>query len=195
MENNLLTSDTLNVVQQVVDAVEPMRDTPVLDTICKIATVCIALANIILVFYIFRRNNNKDERNGEKSRKINLLKTLILDYNMKYLYDFFDKVKEETDKLKAPVLQVSEKTRINNEVILLNSKLRQKFTDVFLAIDESIYNEILTSTDALIDGFTESIFNQGINLSHEPMFNDLITSRIAATKTHIIKTLFNYSGE
>lgn len=195
MENNLLTSDTLNVVQQVVDAVEPMRDTPVLDTIYKIATVCIALANIILVFYIFHKNNNKDERNGEKSRKINLLKTLILDYNMKYLYDFFDKVKEETDKLKAPVLQVSEKTSINNEVILLNSKLRQKFTDVFLAIDENIYNEILTSTDALIDGFTESIFNQGINLSHEPMFNDLITSKITTTKTHIIKTLFNYSGE
>lgn len=195
MESNLLTSDTLNVVQQVLDAVEPMRDTLVLDTIYKTATVCIALANIILVIYIFRRNNNKDKRNGEKNRKINLLKTLILDYNMKYLYDFFDKVKEETNKLKAPVLQISEKTSINNEVILLNSKLRQKFTDVFLAVDENIYNEILTSTDALIDGFTESIFNQGINLSHEPMFNDLITSKITATKTHIIKTLFNYSGE
>ena len=42
---------------------------------------------------------------------------------------------------------------------------------------------------------TNNIFDEGINLSHAPKFEELIINEITNTKTHIIKLLFEYSGE
>lgn len=131
----------------------------------------------------------------KKNRKLSLLKILILDYNMQHLYQFFEDLKIESKKLTVNNLDNVAKKEINEKMLSYGNELRQKFIDPFLAIDSNLYNNILHSVDELQDSMTNTIFDEGINLSHAPKFNELITSEITKTKTQIIKLLFEYSGE
>lgn len=131
----------------------------------------------------------------KKNRKLSLLKILILDYNMQHLYQFFEDLKIESKKLTVNNLDDVAKKEINEKMLSYGNELRQKFIDPFLAIDSNLYNNILHSVDELQDSMTNTIFDEGINLSHAPKFNELITSEITKTKTQIIKLLFEYSGE
>lgn len=195
MENIFALTDSIHVIKQTIEVSSPLQNTSILDTIYKIATVCIAFINVCLVIYIFVRNTNKDNRNSEKNRKMSLLKTLILDYNMKYLYLFFEDLRKETNKLTVTNLSDDAKREINENLLLYGNELRQKFIDPFLAIDSKLYDNILHSIDILLDNMTNNIFDEGINLSHAPKFEELIINEITNTKTHIIKLLFEYSGE
>lgn len=195
MDNIFALTDSIHVIKQTIEVSSPLQNISILDTIYKIATVCIAFINVCLVIYIFVRNNNKDNKNSEKNRKMSLLKTLILDYNMKYLYLFFEDLRKETNKLTVANLNNDAKREINEKLLLYGNELRQKFIDPFLAIDSKLYDNILHSIDILLDNMTNSIFDEGINLSHAPKFEELIINKITNTKTHIIKLLFEYSGE
>ena len=88
-----------------------------LDNCCKIATVFIALANILWIIYVFYQNNQKTDEKDERLRKLSLLKALVLDYNMKAFYDFFADVSTITNGLKQGDLSVAQKKDINNFII------------------------------------------------------------------------------
>lgn len=164
------------------------------DYIFSGATVVIALINIVLVFYIYFRNDKKDNNNNERNRKLGLLKTLVLDYNMKLLYVFYNEVKNISQKTQAK-LSTEEKGKIVEELGDLAALYRQDFIDLFLAIDKSLYQRIIDISDNLIDGLTETIFDEGINLSHKPKFEELVTKRIRESKTGAVSILFSYSGD
>lgn len=194
---SLALADSIHAIKQMIEVTAPLQtqNISILDAVYKIATVCIAFINVLLVIYIFIRNTNKDTKNIEKNRKLSLLKILILDYNMQHLYQFFEDLKMESKKLTVNGLDDDAKKEINEKMLSYGNELRQKFIDPFLAIDSNLYNNILHSVDELQDSMTNTIFDVGINLSHAPKFDELITSKITKTKTHIIQFLFEYSGE
>jgi hypothetical protein len=161
---------------------------------CEIATVVIAVVNVILVIYIFRNNNNRDLTLKEKERKLNLLKTLVLDYSMQHFYRFFDEIDIETHKLMKRGLDENAKKSINESLLNSGKKLEQKFIDLFIGIDNLLYEQIKERSDKLLDGYTECIFDEGVNLYAENKFNDLITNKMIECKSQIIKILFSYSG-
>ena len=166
-----------------------------LDIACKIATVFIAFVNVSLVIYIFAKNTKRDSSHKEKERKINLLKTLVFDYGMKYFYQFFDDIDTETQKLKDRNIDDSKKRTINDSLLQFGKSLEQRFTDLFWGIDQELRRKIYQETDNLLDSFTKSIFDEGINLYTEDKFNDLITKKITDCKSEAIKILFSYSGD
>lgn len=167
----------------------------ILNIVYKIAMILIAGFNIVFAVFIFVNKNKKEEDSNEKNRKIGLLKSLVLDYNMKYLYEFFDNIDVETFKLRQPGLTDEDKKQINDKLIDFGKILRQKFIDTLIAIDKNLYNEFLKSIDDLLDNFTNNIFDGGINLIHIPKFEEKIINSIFETKTSVIKLLFNYKGE
>lgn len=194
MEKEII--DSIACAQRIVNHVDQSSAlTDWLDVIYKIAMIFIASANVSFAFYIFRSKNKKDDYIHEKNRKIGLLKSLILDYNMKYLYDFFDNIDNETQALKTKDLSNEDKKIINDKIIDYGKSLRQKFIDTLLAIDKKLYTELLSFSDELIDNLTETIFNEGINLSHQPMYDEKINKLVTETKTSIIETLFGYKGD
>ena len=71
---------------------------------------------------------------------------------------------------------------------------RMKFTDTLLAVDNSLYDGVQKITDKLTDKFTESIFDSGINLSHPPKFEEIVSKSLSESKTEIIKVIFTYKG-
>lgn len=166
-----------------------------LDNICKIATVFIAVANILWIVYVFFQNKKTTDDRDERSRKINLLKTLVLDSSIPHLYEFFSDVKTEVEKLREKDLNDDAKKKINESIIELEQKFETDFLDVLLAINNSLYENMKIQADGMVDQFTNAIFDPGINLYVEEKFNDKIASKLVETKRMMIKTLFSYKGD
>lgn len=165
-----------------------------LDISFKAATIIIALANLALVIKFFKVNTEKEDIEKEKDRKILWLKTLVLDNNLDYFYQFFDNVEVVLNGLKTENHQDDFKKDIDEKIGDHFIILRRKFTDSLIAIDENLYTQVLNCFDVLQTHITESIFDNGINLAHQPKFEEIILEKITSTKTSVIKTLFCYRG-
>ncbi len=169
-------------------------DTSVFDVIHKSATVVLAGCTLFTSYYIYKSNKNNLAVDKKKDRNIQSLKVLILDHNLKFLYYCFENLTTILDGFKAAGLSDAEKGSINDQVSDEFIALRIKFVDILLAVDEKLYNNILAQLDTFQDSLTEAVFDNGVNLSHVPKFDELITSKQAVLKTEIIKALFSYNG-
>lgn len=174
--------------------IEPNYFLNSLDIAFKAATVCIAIFNAVFAVTIFRMRNKRDDKEKERDRKIQLLKTLVLDHNLQHFYTIFDEIELMLCGLKNPNLSDEEKQDIDSNIGDLFIKLRRKFYDSLLAIDIRLYDTIEMYADDLQTHFTNTIFDQGINLSHSPKYDELIQESLIKTKSNIITNLFNYRG-
>ena len=165
-----------------------------LETIGDIATIAIALVNTFLVWFIFVKTKNQGNEDKEQARKLDLLKSLILDHNLKHFYNFFEKIELVLSGLKNPRLTDDQKSEIielgNDEFI----ELRKKFTDTLLAVDQILYNRVLQSTDNLQSDISNNSFNPGNNLNHIPKYEECIERPLQLTRTKILKILSQYKG-
>lgn len=171
-----------------------MPQTDTLDIIFKLAAILIAFMNVVLAFYVFTRNSKKADSVSENDRKIHLLKTLILDHNLKFFYDLVDKLETKLNELLTNNLTVDQKQEIINSTDDLFISLRRKFTDNLLAVDKDLFEDVLNKLDDLQGSLNSTIFNDGVNLSHKPMFDKMILDPITKAKTEILRVLFNYKG-
>ena len=154
-----------------------------------------------LVFFIYK--NKKDDREIERKIKLDWFNTLILDYNLKFFHEFFENVEKAMQDLSSTLGNEASKNRIGEEAIKsdtnekineFHTTLRVKFIDSLLAVDPSIYDNLIKVSDKMIDSFTNSIFDPGINLSHPPMFNEKVIKLLSQTKTSMIEELFKFDG-
>lgn len=167
-----------------------------LNIICDISMVLIAIANIILLIYTFCQNRRQEDNNSEKSRRIKLFETLVLDYNMKNLYSFFEEISQITKKLAEKSITEEEKQNIDKDIQDACGQMRQQFIDLLLAINkETLYDSILECADNLQGKLSEIIYDGGYNLCNKPKFDELITANISKTRTEMIKILFSYKGD
>lgn len=153
-----------------------------------------AAGNIGFNIYSFRKKNQREDEDRIRKQRLDWLKTLILDSNLTVFFDFFDHVEQELRHLTIPKSGEVEKKlaieKINDQRIFL----RRKFISLLAAVDENLYNCTLEKVDNLIDGFTANIADEGINLKHEPKFEEIIINRIIETRTEIIKEFFKFEG-
>jgi hypothetical protein len=165
-----------------------------LETFSDIATIVIALVNTFLVWFIFIKTQSQGNEDKERARKLDLLKSLILDHNLKHFYNFFEKTELALNRLKTSGLTDDQKSNIidlgNDEFI----ELRKKFTDTLLAVDKNLYNKVLEVTDKLQSEISNNTFDLGNNLSHNPKFEECIERPLQITRTEILKILFQYKG-
>lgn len=166
----------------------------ILDIAFKAATVCMAGFNVYFAVKIFRLKDKKDDTEKERDRKIQLLKTLVLDHNLKNYHTIFDEIEQQLILLKQPNLSTINKQTIDSQIADCFIQLRGKFYDALLAIDDNLYESIKDKADCLQTHLTETIFDPGINLIHQPKYDELITQKMTTTKTEIIRKLFNYRG-
>lgn len=165
-----------------------------LDNFQKISTVIIAFVNLYLLIKYTNFRNSNDKMEKENDRKINWLKTLILDHNLNKFYDFYDLVKSELANLRLRGLSDVQKQTIDSNVGDHFINLRRDFIDILLAIDENLYKQILDDIDKLQTHLTNITFDNGINLDVDSKFKILILEELTKSKTSIIKLLFSYRG-
>lgn len=195
MQDTLIIKDTIDAICCTLGCKGVLPEKSLLDNICSVASIIIAIANVVLIIFIFRHNNKKDDSDKEKTRRQHLLKTLVLDYNMSKFYSFYQEIHKETNALLANNLSNEDKSRINENIKEKAVELRQNFIDMFLAIDDNLYQMLLSKIDELIDSLTNTIFDEGINLAFKPKYDEEVSKRIRESKTAIIGVLFSYTGE
>ncbi len=177
------------------NTIEPETVTNILDIGFKTATILIAAFNIYYVYKIATITTKKSSEENEKDRRINLLKTLVLDHHLDFFYKKFEEIEEQLKKLERDGLSDNEKSVIDSNVIGFQIELRRGFYDYLLAIDHSLYNSIIELSDKYQEKITNSVFDAGVNLSHQPKFEELILEPLTRAKTEIIKKLFSYRGD
>ncbi|HTN37298.1 MAG TPA: hypothetical protein VL053_09500 [Arachidicoccus sp.] len=165
-----------------------------LDILVKVATVIIALFNVVFTVIIFRFKTNKDNKEKDCDRNIQLLKTLVLDHNLSNYYQIFEHIEHHLIALKSEQLTLPIKQEIDLKLADYFIQLRNKFYDILLAIDDALYERIKTEIDGLQTNLIDTIFDPGINLNHTPKYDELITQKLVVTKTEIIRMLFQYRG-
>lgn len=195
MQDTLIIKDTIDAICCTIGCKGVLPEKSLLDNICSVASIIIAIANVVLIIFIFRHNNKKDDTDKEKTRRQHLLKTLVLDYNMSKFYSFYQEIHKETNALLVNNLSTEDKSRINENIKEKAIELRHGFIDMFLAIDENLYKMLLSKTDELVDSLTNTIFDEGINLAFKPKYDEEVSKRIRESKTAIIGVLFSYTGE
>ena len=166
----------------------------ILDIAFKSATICIAGFNALFAVKIFRLKNEIDDTEKERDRKIQLLKTLVLDHNLKNYHSILESIEFQLSSLQKLGISDEDKKVIDTKIGDLFIQLRSKFYDSLLAIDDTLYESIKTKADDLQTYLTDTIFDAGINLAYQPKYDELITQKLTTTKTEIIKTIFSYRG-
>ena len=162
------------------------------ETVTAIATAVIAIFDILLTIFIFRltRKDNRDVE--EKHRRFELMHSLILEHNIGYLYEFYDKVSEACSKLMQSEEQ-DVKEEVNNAVKSEAKRFRLRFLTLFTVMDPSLYKSLLEITDELVDGITNSIDNPGIKLTYEPKYDEEISQKISKNRIEVLSKLYHMS--
>lgn len=168
-------------------------DTDYLDNFSKISSIVIAFLGLLFTYYIFKSNNSKEEIRNDKSRQYDSLKTIILEHNLKHFFSFYEEIMSTVLPLSKKELSDISKSRLNDKMVDALKYLRLNFTDLLLAVDKELYDEIMKNTDKLIDDLTEAMFDEGINLTHNPRFESEIISKLSTSKTKNVRILYTFN--
>jgi hypothetical protein len=176
------------------------------------ANVVIAVCNLILAGYIFFYQRNKDkfdreqEEIKEQSNKIESLKLqeqniklqwfkeLIIQPHLQDINTFYSKLHSLEEKINTKTLSEEQKFELVNFIKLEQSNLRKSFVDVLHGVDKKLYDIVIENLDSLIDLITNTIFNDGFNLTHKPTFDKEIGSKITYSRNDLISKIYNYKG-
>lgn len=162
-----------------------------LDVLCKISTVFIAIFNAAFAVYIFYKNKGDNSKTKEQDRNIALLKTLILDYNLRYMYESFDKLDADLIKLKV---SSCDKTQVEQELQKDFRKLNEQFVNFLEAIDDELYQSVLKICDQCRDTIVQNIGDEGVNLYVNDKYKELIKKPLDKAKKDMLHKLFSYRG-
>jgi hypothetical protein len=183
------TPDPQNPINWIVVAQEIIR------TLAPIATLIISIINLRYALWMFEYKDNKEERDKSRTRNIDWFKKLIIDPNLSQFYDFFDNVETEYKQLTTGNCTEELKRKIESDTLQHQIKLRRNFISTLGVVDEFLYSFVEEKIDDLIGGINKSIFDEGINLTHRPMFEEKVLKPISDTRIEILKKVFEYSGE
>jgi hypothetical protein len=188
--DTLVNAPVKNLVSDNTDDWFSLRN--LVDLFYKLATVLIALFNVGFAVYIYRTKDKKEDDNKEADRRIGLLKTLILDYNLKHVYSFFDDLETHLSVLRDPG---ANKVAVEQNIQVLFKELNEKFIYFLSAVDNNLYDKILGKSDNFRDKLVANIFDDGINIHVERQYNELIDKPYKDFKKNIIQDLFGYTGK
>lgn len=149
-----------------------------LDASCKIATVIIAVVNIIFAIIIFRKNSKRE-----------LTRTLILDHSIKNFYKYFEDLDKDLERLKDRNATQETKKNVEKNIQSHGRKLEQQFIDLFLRVNPEMHEAIKNKIDDMVGNIVKAIFDEGINLYNEPQYNEKIASPVIMTKSELLKML------
>lgn len=156
----------------------------------EIAMIVIAVINIVLTIYIYKMNHKHESNSDSQNRKFELMLVLILNSNINRLYKFYDDVTIECRKLIISN-NMTTKQEVNQKIIEALKIFRLDFVTLFNVINPGLYKTLLSIADKLIDGITNAIFDEGINLTHEPKFDEVIYQTISKSRTDFLAAIYN----
>lgn len=157
--------------------------------------VVIAAANLFFVGYVLFFQIPKNRRNDLAVAKLNETKwfrDLIVQPSIPFINQFYDQLHTIRGKILSDHFSIEEREEVNEFIKRELSVFRKAFIDILLRIDKKFAYQILVNLDQLIDGITDSIFDEELKLSQQAIYEKTIGSKISYSKNNLIALLYNY---
>ncbi len=177
-----------------------------------IANLIIAAFTLGLAYYIFvyqREKDKKDKVEREEKEQANKIETLLLqEQNIKlqwfkelvvqpHLTDinkFYSSLHTLESKITTNTLSEDKKFELIEFIKLEQSEIRKTFVDVLHGVNKHLYESVINNLDKLTDEITNTIFNDGLNLTHKPTYEKEIGSKITYSRNDLLSRIYNYKG-
>lgn len=184
-----IPNDSIRVV---VDGLDKLSTTSPAEWIMNVITLLIALGGLVISIVVARMTRSDSHQQSISSRKLELMKTLILDHQMSVFYEHFKKLQVILAKLKN---KTCNKRDVEKEIQPVFRSLNEELLVLFRAIDEKLYKDILDQSDQCRDKLVESIADDGINLFIENKYKEHIQQPLTSAQQEIIRIIYNYTPQ
>ena len=159
----------------------------ILDVVYKAGMVIIALVNIYFAKKLRRQQIVKDEEKINSNHRVQLLKTLILDYNLDYFYKSFDNLIKVTDQLQN---KNADTKGIESQIQAKFKEMNEGFVELLQGIDEELYNNVLAKSDETRDLIINNMNEYKLDV--KKVYKEHVLNHILEMKKAIIKYLFEF---
>lgn len=175
----------------VVEGLTDVNAPGVAEWIFNISTLIIAVAGLIISIVVFIKERKDSTKQSESSRRLELMKTLILDHNMPHFYEIFEKLSKSVERLKE---RICDKSIVESDIQEILRNLNETVILLFTAIDQTLYDNLLKESDNCRDNLVNSLSDEGLNLYVEAKYKKHVLDHINFAKNQIIKIIYNYKG-
>ena len=175
----------------VVEGLTDVNAPSVAEWIFNTSTLLIAVAGLIISIIVFIKERKASKDQNESSRRLELMKTLILDHNMPRFYAIFEQLYRSVEKLRDPTC---DKSAVENDVQRILRDLNETVILLFISIDKTLYNRLLEESDSCRDNLVSSLSDEGLNLYVEDKYKKHILEHINFAKKQIIWRIYNFKG-
>lgn len=167
-----------------------------LETLSKVSTIIIAASSLVFSIFIYIKSSKKETKKGKEDRekefenkKIEIFKTILLQNNSNHLLGFFDKLFDVIGELNnADIGNDDDKGALIELIKDEHINYRKKFYDIIFGFNEKAYREIKEITDVLIDGLTEKLFEDTLDLDN---FKNYSENKIIECRSKTFKILLS----
>ena len=155
-----------------------------IETMIQLISIIIGFVNIFALFRIAKVSNKLLDNENKKNRSNYLLKSLVLDYNLKNFYKLSDELENEYSRLIDKDVDKLDDIKKDIEVnsFKIFTRFSNEFYDIINAIDEELYTIIANEIEKLQDSLLINLFDNGVNLNHRNKYNELILNPILIVK-------------
>lgn len=172
-----------------------------LETLSNLSNIIIAFLTLVLGFYVFVYQKNKDNKSDEeteinrrKNIKLQWFKEIIIQPKIDLVFKFYDQINSIKSKINGNELNDDEKIEIINFIKKEQSELRKSFLDLVQHINNDLHSELSLNVDKLTDNLTDAISNDEFKLKNEVTYNREIKSKIEYSYSEFLSNIFNYCG-
>lgn len=165
------------------------NETDLLDKVDKISNIIIATFTLGFSIYIWYVSQHKEKKNEHTSRKVDFLKSIVLDNNLVYFFQFHDQILTFLESFKGRTISNSDRSTISLLMIDELSRYRLRFYDLILPIDRKLYETLKNSSDTLIDDLTIKIFDTTFDHFNIQNFENSISNLIIETRNKSLEAI------
>ena len=193
----------LNAVQAVppqypirvkLEDIAALTSTSTAEWILNIATLLFALAGLVISIIVYLKGKKDAEALNDSSRKLELLKILVLEQNIKKFYDTFQALNDATDKLLDRDYAENNRDEVENAVQTHLRDLNEKVLFLFRAINDSLYLALLAESDNCRDNIIVSLGDDTIELHNPDNYKAHILDHINNAKQKMIAIMYSFKG-
>ncbi|MDE6769444.1 MAG: hypothetical protein K2J78_06955 [Muribaculaceae bacterium] len=174
-----------------IESVPDLGTPSVAEWIINIATLIIAGGGFILSIYVFKQQRADSRAQTDSARRLDLMKTLILDQNIPDFYRVFQSLRNSTDALLSPGC---DRSKVEAKIQSLLRELNEQILSLFMVIDSALYMALIDESDVCRDNLVDSLGNPNIDLSVEGLYIQHVLSHLNRAKREMLRRIYNYDG-
>ncbi len=192
--NSIPSDSTQYPVRIILEDLSELTSTSPAEWVLNIATLLIAVAGLVISIIVYSKGKEDAKALNDSSRKLELLKILVLEHNVKVFYDIFQKLNDATDKLKNQYYDSNHRDEVEKAVQSNLRDLNEKVLMLFRAIDAELYSGLLEESDKCRDNIVVSLGDETIELYHPENYKTYILDHINNAKQSMIRIMYHYKG-